>query len=238
MLPTLEGTAVKDPATDRRRRGVLIAAIAAGLALLLAAGVGIYGLLRGPADRTQANPAPPSTATAGPGAPARTPAGPARLPVTADPEDFARAVAAALFTWDTLSGAGPADYAQVLSDAADGSEADALAADVRAYLPTDQAWAQLTGYQTRQWLTIDSAVIPTAWTTAQAQAAPGQLPRGVAAYTITGTRHRSGIWGTDPVETSRPVSFTVFLACVPPAPEFTAKLCRLLRLSELDNPLR
>ena len=71
-----------------------------------------------------------------------------------------------------------------------------------------------------------------------AQAAPGQLPRGATAYTITGTRHRAGIWGTEPVEATRPVSFTVFIACAPPAPEFSTSLCRLLRLSELDNPLR
>jgi len=126
----------------------------------------------------------------------------------------------------------------VLSDAADDSEADALASDVRAYLPTAEAWAQLTTYQTRQWLTIDAATVPAAWATAEAQAAPGQLPHGATAYTITGTRHRTGIWGTMPVEATRPVSFTVLIACAPPAREFSASLCHLLRLSELDNPLR
>ena len=225
------------PAEPRRRRRLLIAVIAAGLALLVAAGVGIYGLVRGPGADTAAQPVASSTTSKGPATPARTPVGPTMLPVTAEPEEFARAVATTLFTWDTLSGAGPADYAQVLSDAADDSEADALASDVRAYLPTSEAWAQLTTYQTRQWLTIDTATVPEAWMTAQDQAAPGQLPRGATAYTITGTRHRAGIWGTEPVEASRPVSFTVFIACVPPAPEFTADLCRLLRLSELDNPL-
>ena len=43
---------------------------------------------------------------------------------------------------------------------ADDEEADALAGDVRAYLPSPQAWAELRQYQTRQWLTIDTAVIP------------------------------------------------------------------------------
>jgi hypothetical protein len=222
------------PAEPRRRR-LLIAAIAGGLALLVAVGVGIYGLVRGPGDRT---PDPARSGTVTPTSPASTPAAPTRLPVTGDPEKFARAVATALFTWDTLSGAAPADYAQVLTDAADDAEADALASDVRAYLPTADAWAQLTTYQTRQWLTIDTAAVPEAWETAETQAAPGQLPRGATAYTITGTRHRTGIWGTEPVEASRPVSFTVFIACAPPAPEFSANLCRLLRLSELDNPLR
>ena len=224
------------PAEPRRRR-LLIATIAGGLALLAAVGVGIYGLVRGPGDRTS-DPASSGTVTVAPSSPARTPAAPARLPVTGDAEEFARAAATALFTWDTLSGAAPADYAQVLSDAADDSEADALASDMRAYLPTAEAWAQLTTYQTRQWLTIDTAALPQGWETAEAQAAPGQLPRGATAYTITGTRHRAGIWGTEPVEATRPVSFTVFIACAPQAPEFSTSLCRLLRLSELDNPLR
>jgi hypothetical protein len=225
------------PAEPRRHRRLLIAAIAGGLALLVAVGVGIYGLVRGPGD-TRSDPSPSGIAAPSPAGPSSTPAGPVRLPATGDAEAFARAVAEALFTWDTLSGATPADYAQVLSDAADTSEADALASDVRAYLPTAEAWAQLTTYQTRQWLTIDTAAVPEAWTTAEAQAAPGQLSQGATAYTITGTRHRAGIWGTEPVEASRPVSFTVFLVCAPPAPEFSADLCRLLRLSELDNPLR
>lgn len=224
------------PAESRRRR-LLIAAIAGGLALLVAVGVGIYGLVRGP-GATNPDPSPSGTVSVSPTRPTSTPAAPLRLPVTRDAEEFARAVATALFTWDTVSGATPADYAQVLSDAADDSEADALASDVRAYLPTAEAWAQLTTYQTRQWLTIETAVVPEAWETAEAQAAPGQLPHGATAYTIQGTRHRTGIWGTEPVETSRPVSITVFIACAPPAPEFTANLCRVLRLSKLDNPLR
>jgi len=225
------------PAEPRRHRRLLIAAIAGGLALLVAVGVGIYGLVRGPGN-TRPDPSPSGTVATSPATPSSTPAGPERLPVTGDAEAFARAVAEGLFTWDTISGATPSDYAQVLSDAASTSEADALASDVRAYLPTAEAWAQLTTYQTRQWLTIDTAAVPEAWATAEAQAAPGQLPHGATAYTITGTRHRSGIWGTAPVEASRPVSFTVFLVCAPPAPEFSVGLCRLLRLSELDNPLR
>lgn len=225
-----------DPAANRHRRRLLIAAAAFGLALLILVGVGIYGLLRGPApDGPRPSDAPTSTATATPAPTAG--ANPAEVPMTSDPEAFARAVAGALFAWDTASGFGPSDYAQVLADVAATTEADALVSDVHAYLPTSDAWAQLRQYATRQWLTIDSAVIPEAWATAEEQAAPGQLPRGATAYTITGTRHRSGIWGTEPVEASRPVSFTVFIACVPPAPEFSASLCRLVRLSELDNPL-
>lgn len=226
-----------EPAVDRRRRRLLIAATAGGLALLLLIGVGVYGLLRGPApaaDGPQQGPSAPAEPTANP---PDVPSEPGPVPVTSDPEAFAREAAAALFTWDTGGEFGPADYAQVLVDVADGEEAAALASDVRGYLPTPAAWAQLRQYQTRQWLTIDTVVVPEAWETAQEQAAQGQIPRGAVAYTIIGTRHRTGTWGTEPVETSRPVEFTVFVACIPPAPEFRTGPCRLLRLSQLDNPL-
>ena len=231
-----------DPATpdDRRRRRLLIAATAGGLALLLLVGVGIYGLVRGPAAPT--NPAPgerPSTTA--PMTPAPTSDAELEpLDQRLGPEAFARAVAEALFTWDTTTGLTPSDYAQVLADAAHGSEADAFAGDVRAYLPTNDAWAQLRTYATRQWLTIDKVFVPNVWETAVDQAAPSQIPAGAIAYTISGTRHREGFWGTDPVEASRPVSFTVFLVCTPPTPGrgTGSGLCEVLRLSQLDNPLR
>ena len=227
-----------DPAADRRRRRLLIAATAGGLALLILVGVGVYGLLRGPATpepETVDRPSP--SVTANPGRP-ETPAPEAGSPL-GGPEAFARNVATALFTWDTASGYGPADYAQVLADVAHDSEADALVADVRAYLPTAEAWMQLRQYQTRQRLTIDDVFVPDAWETAIAQAAPGQIPDGAAAYTITGTRHRDGIWDTTPAEASRPVAFTVFMTCTPPnSGRSGAGLCELLRLSELDHPLR
>ena len=86
----------------------------------------------------------------------------------------------------------------------------------------------------------DTAVIPEAWDTAVAQAAPGQIPAGTVAYTIEGTRHRDGTWGTESVEASRPVSFTVFIVCTPAVTNrgVTGTTCELLRLSQLDNPLR
>lgn len=227
------------PADDRRRRRVLIALIAAGLVLALLVGVGIYGLLRGPAPRTDTTPTDPTVpaVTAPPTGPPRE--GPVAVPRSGGPEAFARAVAGALFTWDTTTGHSPSDYAQMLANVAADAEADALAGDVRAYLPTGEAWAQLRPYQTRQWLTIDQMVIPDTWETAVAQAAPGQIPAGTVAYTIEGTRHRDGTWGTEPVEASRPVSFTVFAVCTPTVPgRGSPGLCELLRLSQLDNPLR
>lgn len=227
-----------DPATlaDRRRRLL----IAGGLVLLLLVGVGIYGLLRGPAPHTDTTPTDPpgSTVTAPPAGPSGE--GPAAVPQVGGPEAFARAVASALFTWDTTNGDGPMDYAQMLADVAADEEAAALAGDVRAYLPNPQAWAQLREYQTRQWLTIDTAVIPTVWETAVEQAAPGQIPDGTVAYTIDGTRHRDGTWDTEPVEASQPVTLTLFIVCTPEVTNrgITGTRCELLRLSQLDNPLR
>lgn len=230
-----------DP-TAHRRRTVLIAAIVGGLILLLLIGVGVYGLIRGPQTAEPTEP----TSTDGPTAtsPALVPAEPEPLVALGGPEDFAVAVAEALFTWDTTSGYGPADYAQMLADVTADTEADAAASDVRAYLPTPEWWAQLRTHQTRQWLTIDTIEIPAVWEHAVAQAAPGQIPDGTVAYTISGTRHRTGYWGADPVTTTHPVAFTVFLVCTPertsappPANPITDD-CLLLRLSQLDNPLR
>ncbi|GAA0993301.1 hypothetical protein [Subtercola frigoramans] len=228
--------------TDRRRCTVLIAAIAGGLVLVLLIGVGIYGLLRGP---DTASPTPSTTtATAAPAPTTPGDAGPRPITGLGESEEFARQVAEALFTWNTTSGYGPADYAQTLADITASVEADAAATDVRAYIPTPAAWAQLRTHQTRQRLSIDTIDIPDAWETAVAQAAPGQLPDGAVAYTITGTRHRDGIWNTEPVTTAHPVAFTVFLTCAPerstaPAPgDGITETCQLLRLSQLDNPLR
>lgn len=156
--------------------------------------------------------------------------------VSRDPETFARNVATALFTWDTASGFTPLDYTTVLLDVGDpsGTEQAGLASDIAGYLPTRDAWVELRQYETRQSLTIDSAVVPEAWADAVAQAQPGQLPPGAIAYTIEGTRHRDGVWNDDPQASVHDVAFTLFIAC-PPAGDDP---CALLRLSQLDHPLR
>ncbi|MDJ1372706.1 hypothetical protein [Gulosibacter molinativorax] len=230
-----------DP-TARRHRTFLIAAIAGAIILLILVGVGVYGLIRGPQTTELAD----VVATDSPAAthPADTPTGPEPVVTVGGPEEFAAAVAEALFTWDTTSGYGPTDYAQMLADVTADEEADAAATDMRAYLPAPEAWAQLRTHQTKQWLTIDTIEIPTVWEDAVVQAAPGQLPDGTTAYTITGTRHRTGYWGTDPITTTHDVAFTVFLTCTPernpaPAPaDPITETCALLRLSQLDTPLR
>ncbi|MFB8147491.1 hypothetical protein ACFC1W_12175 [Microbacterium sp. NPDC056003] len=220
-----------------RPRKRLVVLVSIGFAVLAAlVGVGLYGLVLAPAPTTPTTaddptPASPSTSVAGPTSPSAT------LPPirsTTNAESFARDAARALIDWDTATDFTPADHAQVVVDAGDpsGTETAGLAADVRSYLPTAAAWSTLRTYSTRQWITIDEVFVPASWPEAEAQAAPGQLLPGTIAYTVKGTRNRAGVVGTQPQETSRPITFTLFIACEP-----SFDVCRLLRLSEVDNPL-
>lgn len=217
------------------RRIVLLLSIGFGVLAALV-GVGLYGLVLAPAPSTPTSvePTAPTAAAVDPEPSASS----ATLPPirsTSDAEAFAREAAVALVNWDSATDFDPADYAQVIVDVGDlsGIETAGLASDVRTYLPTAEAWLTLRRYGTRQWLTIDEAFVPASWSDAIDQATPGQLLPGTIAYTITGTRHRAGIVGTQAQETSRPIAFTLFIACEPSFDE-----CRLLRLSEVDNPLR
>lgn len=221
-------------------RGRLIGLIGAGLVLLVVAGFGVYGLIAGPhraAPREEPGPEPALAATTA------TAAGKSPLPdigPSSDPETFARQVATALFAWDTGSGLMPLDYTRAVLAAGDptGPDQPGLAADVAAYLPTRQAWTELRKYATVQHLSIDNAFTPAAWAAAVAQARPGQLPAGASAVTIEGTRQRAGLWNGEAVTSEHAVSFTVFVACPPVAPGSGASSCHVLRLSQLDKPLR
>lgn len=226
---------MKLPTAPRARR-TLIALIAALSLAILAAGIGIYGLIIGPGQPTEWND-PPSSSAAPNATPSREPTSPPQIPSipkTTDAEAFARSVAAALFTWDTGSGFLPLDYTEVVLGVADptGFEQSGLAADIATYLPTQSAWAQLRPYATTQRLEIISAFVSDAWADALVQARPGQLPEGAVAYTIEGIRHRSGVWNGDPVTAEQTVAFTIFIACPAGDP------CYILRLSQLNNPLR
>lgn len=224
---------------DSWSRGRLIAVIAASLALLLLVGVGVYGLIVGPQRPGDRPTGPDPTVTApgetGPGAP-----GPPRVAPSDDPVEFARNVAETLFGWDTGSGLMPLDYSAAILEVGDpaGTEQAGLASDVAGYLPSRAAWVELRKYATIQHLVIESSFVPEAWDQAVEQAQPGQLPPGATAITIEGTRHREGVWNGETVTSQHAVSFTVFLACPPPAPQFGSGLCHVLRLSQLDNPLR
>jgi hypothetical protein len=213
----------------------LIILIVAGVLALATIGVGVYGLVRGPGHSAGLPGAgTPAGASTGPSASASAPVGPASLPQTDDPVTYAKAVAAALFDWDTTSGYVPSDYeAPVVADAdPSGEETSGLIGDVASYEPTIDQWTQLATMDVAQHLTITSAAVPSTWSEALAEA-HGQLRPGTTAITITGTRHRTGVWYGDHASTSEPVSFTVFEACTPAWPR-----CHTLRLSELNDPLK
>lgn len=240
-------TTPDDPARTRRR---LISLVCAGIAFLILAVIGVYGLVTGPNDpdtrpETPVSPMPTEPDPLTPRLP--------RIAASTDPEAFARDAAHALFTWDTTSGFLPLDYTAVLLEVSDptGNEQAGLASDIASYLPSRDAWVQLRQYSTSQHLNITDAYVPEQWAQAVEQARPGQLPVGASAITIEGTRHREGIWNDEPVTSQHPVAFTIFLACPreddPPISNQSetgqpdagaAGSCYLLRLSMLDQPLR
>ncbi|MBT2498541.1 hypothetical protein J7E25_05485 [Agromyces sp. ISL-38] len=212
-----------------KRRRLFVALVAGGGVLLVLIGVGVLGLLRGPSPERDVDTRHPIESDAA--APPVAISKPRPVAATSNPVSFARSVARAVFDWDTRATGGPADWEQPLVDAADPDEAAGVAADVRGYLPSSTVWEQLEAYGTRQSLTIDDVRVPDAWTAAQAQAAAGQIPATAVAFTVNGTRHREGMWRREPVQSARPVSFTVFVDCPADEP------CRLLRLSRPDSPL-
>ncbi|WEO76075.1 hypothetical protein BJQ94_11900 [Cryobacterium sp. SO2] len=212
------------------QRRFIIAVICGGLTLILLMAIGVYGLIRGPEKTSHLD--RPAVETSVPSVAPERAGEPRPVLVTTDPEVFARRVAHALFDWDTRHEGGPAQWAQVPLDVADAEEAPALASDVRGYLPSPEMWERISAYGTQQRLDVESIAVPKSWSTAREQATAGQLPPGAAALTITGTSHRVGTWNTEVIRTERPVAFTIFVACLEGQP------CVLLRLSQLDRPLK
>jgi len=211
-----------------RRRVIVAASVGAALLLVLVV-VGIFGLVHGPEPAAESEPvAHESSAVASSPTPVLRPR---PIANTTDPERFARAVTRALFTWDSRYPGGVSSWAQVVVDVADADEASAVAADVREYLPSPEYWARLADYGTRQWIDVESMVVPNAWSTALAQAAPGQIPAEATAFTIIGVSGRAGTWGAEQMRTNRRVEFTLFVSCP------TGDPCVLLRLSRPDSPL-
>lgn len=173
-------------------------------------------------DRTVAS-SPTNAATTG-----------AAVVQTGDAEEFARAIAIKIFTWDTRVDAGPAALVEAFVPMADptGESTPGLIADLTNYLPSQEAWTDLRDYETRQWLTVNSVVVPDQWSTALEQAGPGAMAPGTIAQTVHGVRHRSGVWEGELVTSEHEVAFTIFVVCGPSYPQ-----CHLLRLSRLDDPL-
>lgn len=220
---------------QRRKRRLIIALTATGLIIAILAGIGIYGLITGPTPPAPSETTPPvSSATSPP--PSEKPAE-AKLPKllrTNDPEVYVRSVAEALFTWDTFTLLTPSDHRAVLIEDADpsGTETPGLIADLDGYFPSASTWRDLAEYRTRQSIKIDRIFIPSQWDEA-VTASGGQITEGTYAYTVEGTRIREGVWYDDSVDSAHAVVFTVFVSCEP-----VFDRCHLLRLSELDNPLR
>ncbi|QAY63538.1 hypothetical protein ET495_10080 [Xylanimonas allomyrinae] len=226
-LPRLEG------------RRLPTAAVVLGLGLALGAAVWASVGAWVP-DDAGSRPDPSSSAATEPPAPPTrpTPATPATDladdPGRTDPEAFARAVGEALFTWDTTTTEQGEVRGRLLAVAdPTGAESPGLVSDLDGYVPTPQAWELLHRYATRQWLEISAAAEPAGWEAARASAPSGVVAAGTTAVTVTGTRHRAGVWEGAPVTSQHEVAFTAFVVCEPAYPT-----CYLLRLSELDNPLR
>ena len=153
------------------------------------------------------------------------------IEASGDPEEFVRAVAETLFTWDTRTQGVPGDVAQKLLVVADpsGVETPGLVSDLSNYLPSPDGWSFLRKYETRQWLELRSVIQPRSWSEA---ATSDALEPGTTALTVEGVRHRAGRWEGRVVRTRHDVSFTAFVVCRP-----SYSTCHLLRLSLLDKPL-
>ena len=156
------------------------------------------------------------------------------LPHTTDPIAYARAVATSLFDWDTSLGFLPTDYtAAVLADAdPSGEETPGLIADVATYLPTVDQWLDLGAMEVRQTIEIDDAYVPESWTAAVEQA-HGHLRPGHDGR----DRHRHP---TPDRRVERRDRRVVVPGLLHRLRRLRASFdrCHVLRLSQLDNPLR
>jgi hypothetical protein len=222
------------PELTRRQVALILGAASAAFTLA----VGAYGLITGPNggpdsvhDRTLGR---DTGRVSNPNLVPDSALSPRALPQTSDAVAYARAVASRLFDWDTAAGYLPADYQSPLLADADptGEEVPGLITDVNTYFPTIDQWLDLATMKVTQTLTIDSAEVPASWQSVLEQA-HGELRPGTTAVTITGTRHRTGIWHGTHAATSSTVALTVFAAC-----QLAFERCHVLRLSALDNPLK
>ncbi len=219
--------------TNLIRSKTALAAMAAAAVALGCAGAALAFAGDGTDSAPQPRPTAISRDTAAEMSAGAVPAG--QVVETSDPAAFAVSVAQVLFTWDTTEPTPLNEYTGRLLAVADpsGEESAGLATDLTTYLPSPESWDDLRTYDTRQWIDISSYEVPGDWNSARDNAKSLSVAAGTTAYTITGLRRRSGIWQGKKAKTVDEVSFTIFMTCKP-----TYDACRLLRLSQLNNPLR
>ena len=221
-----------------RRPHLTIGAVVVGMSLAM--GAGAWALVESHTPDDVPAPSAPTPPTAGTDVlPPRNAPSPSATDLTTaqdrdDPVAFARATSEALFAWDTAA-TEPAEVRGRLLAVADpsGAESPGLISDLEGYIPSDDAWDHLRQYGTRQRLEISTAAVPRGWEAARTSAPSGVIAPGTTAVTVTGIRHRDGVWAGTPVSSRHDVAFTVFVICDPTYPT-----CYVLRLSALDNPLR
>lgn len=203
------------------------------IAVLMVTGTTVV-IIGGRADRQEPNPRPTSSTERTDDAPDSIPSR-GEVAETSNPEAFAVSVASMLFDWDTTDPTPLENYTNRLIEIADpsGEESPGLVTDLTTYLPSPESWADLKIYRTRQWIDVHSYEVPSEWESAELNGETTNVAAGTTAYTITGLRRRSGLWEGKPAQTVDEVSFTIFMTCRP-----TYDTCRLLRLSQLNNPLR
>jgi hypothetical protein len=234
------------------RRRVLVPVIAIVIVLAALFGVATYGLItfrphptrpRAVGTATASEASPSATVPSNTPAPSETPNPPSEdagswqtcpLPNTDNPIGYAEAVASELLGWSTTAGISLDEYAnQLLCDAdPSGVEVNGLVSDLGNYFPSEDAWARLREYETSQRLEITDSYIPKSWSNIVRDNGE-QLPEGATAVTVEGVRHRDGIVDGKLTTSRSTVAFTVFLGC-----QRGYGRCHLLRLSQLDNPLK
>jgi hypothetical protein len=154
----------------------------------------------------------------------RNAAGLAPLPRTDDPDEFATAVAAALFGLDSQRFT-PTDYQELFAEALwpqiDAEARASITATISRRLPTADMWEQMRSVQQR-------AVFDAEWVWEPRLGREGRenqrWPDGVVLRNVSGTQTES--WrppGEDAQTSARPVAVTVVLACSP-----AASPCRLV----------
>jgi hypothetical protein len=148
----------------------------------------------------------------------------ALLPRTDDPDEFATAIAAALFGLDTGRYT-PTDYqelfAQALWPQIDAEARASITATITARLPTADMWEQMRSVQQRSEFDAELVWEPRLGREGRQNQ---RWPDGVVLRNVSGTQTET--WhppGQDAQTSARPVTVTVALACSP-----AASPCRLV----------